>query len=54
MLAWVWLDVALAVLRQDASLLIAESQGAIRAVAYFCHHESPKIGVWFQVVKPLI
>ncbi|HEY8906342.1 MAG TPA: acyl-CoA dehydrogenase C-terminal domain-containing protein, partial [Rhodoferax sp.] len=50
-LAWVWLDVALAVLRQDATVSVATSQGKLRATAYFYHYELPKIGAWLQVVK---
>ncbi|MDR3368373.1 acyl-CoA dehydrogenase [Rhodoferax sp.] len=50
-LAWVWLDVALAVLRLDASVLVATSRGKLRATAYFYHYELPKIGAWLQVVK---
>ncbi|TXT38516.1 MAG: butyryl-CoA dehydrogenase [Comamonadaceae bacterium] len=50
-LAWVWLDVALAVLRQDATDLVAYCAGRIRATAYFYHYELPKIGAWLQVVK---
>jgi hypothetical protein len=50
-LAWVWLDVALAVLRKDAAVLVAISQGKLRATAYFYHYELPKIGAWLQVVK---
>jgi butyryl-CoA dehydrogenase len=50
-LAWVWLDVALAVLRQDAAVLVATSQGKLMATAYFYHYELPKIGAWLQVVK---
>jgi butyryl-CoA dehydrogenase len=50
-LAWVWLDVALVVLRQDAIFSVAASQGRLRATAYFYHYELPKIGAWLQVVK---
>ncbi|MDD2924506.1 acyl-CoA dehydrogenase, partial [Rhodoferax sp.] len=50
-LAWVWLDVALVVLHQDATVSIASNQGKLRATAYFYHYELPKIGAWLQVVK---
>lgn len=49
-LAWVWLDVALATRRSDASLSIAASAGRISATAYFYHYELPRIGAWLQVV----
>jgi len=50
-LAWVWLDVALAVSAQDATLKIASSQGRMGATRYFYHYELPKIGAWLQVVR---
>ena len=50
-LAWIWLDVALATVRQDAALSIAASSGKIRAAAYFYHYELPKIGAWLGVVS---
>ena len=50
-LAWIWLDVALATVRQDAALSIAASAGRIRAAAYFYHYELPKIGAWLGVVS---
>ncbi len=49
-LAWIWLDVALATRRLDATLSIAASAGRISATAYFYHYELPKIGAWLQVV----
>ncbi|MBX3632742.1 MAG: acyl-CoA dehydrogenase, partial [Simplicispira sp.] len=49
-LAWIWLDVALAVLAQDASLKIAANQGRMGAARYFYHYELPKIGAWLRVV----
>jgi butyryl-CoA dehydrogenase len=49
-LAWIWLDVALAVLAQDASLKIATDQGRMGAARYFYHYELPKIGAWLRVV----
>lgn len=50
-LAWLWLDVALATLRQNATLSEAASAGRISAATYFYHYELPKIGAWLQVVK---
>ena len=50
-LAWVWLDVALATLRADATLSIAASAGRMGAARYFFHYELPKIGAWLQVVS---
>jgi len=49
-LAWIWLDVAVAALKQDATQSIASTQGKIGATAYFYHYELPKIDAWFQVV----
>jgi butyryl-CoA dehydrogenase len=50
-LAWIWLDVALAALRDDATQSIVTTQGRTRAAAYFYHYELPKIGAWLQVVS---
>jgi butyryl-CoA dehydrogenase len=50
-LAWMWLDVALATLRQDAMQSVAAQAGRLRATAYFYHYELPKIGAWLQVVS---
>jgi len=49
-LAWVWLEVALATRRLDAAQSIAARAGRLRATAYFYHYELPKIGAWLQVV----
>ncbi len=49
--AWLWLDVVLTTLRQDATVSVATSSGRIRATAYFYHYELPKIGAWLQVVN---
>jgi butyryl-CoA dehydrogenase len=49
-LAWVWLDVALVVLRQDATVSVAACEGKISATAYFYYYELPKIGAWLRVV----
>jgi butyryl-CoA dehydrogenase len=50
-LAWVWLDVALAVLARDRELAIAAHRGSMAAQRYFFLYELPKIGAWLQVVK---
>ena len=49
-LAWMWLDVALASLRKDATQSIASGAGRISTTAYFFRYELPKIGAWLQVV----
>jgi len=43
-LVCLWLEVAIATLRQDTSLSIAANAGRIRAAAYFYHFKLPKIG----------
>ncbi|WP_101047773.1 acyl-CoA dehydrogenase [Macromonas nakdongensis] len=47
-LAWVWLDVALAAQQAAAD---AAQQGRLAACRYFFHYELPKIGAWLQVVS---
>jgi butyryl-CoA dehydrogenase len=49
-LAWIWLDVALAALQADATKSVASTAGKMGAVRYFYHYELPKIGAWLQVV----
>jgi alkylation response protein AidB-like acyl-CoA dehydrogenase len=49
-LAWIWLDVAIAALQADATKSIAATAGKLGAVRYFYHYELPKIGAWLQVV----
>jgi butyryl-CoA dehydrogenase len=49
-LAWIWLDVALAALVSDAEKLIAATAGKLGATRYFYHYELPKIGAWLSVV----
>ena len=49
-LAWIWLDVALAVLRADEAKSAPSSAGKIAAMTYFYHYELPKIDAWLQVV----
>jgi butyryl-CoA dehydrogenase len=48
-LAWIWLDVALAAQRPSAIEDVAFIEGKSRATAYFYHYELPKIGAWLQV-----
>jgi butyryl-CoA dehydrogenase len=50
-LAWTWLELALATLRADAPLARAESVGRMGAARFFFHYELPKIGAWLQVVS---
>ena len=50
-LAWVWLDVALATLQADAALAQPASVGRLGAMQFFFHYELPKIGAWLQVVS---
>ena len=45
-LAWVWLDVALAAQSVDAA-----NAGRLAAARYFFHYELPKIGAWLGVVE---
>jgi len=49
-LAWIWLDVALAALTLDATKSIASTAGRLGATRYFYHYELPKIGAWLNVV----
>jgi butyryl-CoA dehydrogenase len=49
-LAWIWLDVALAALRTDASQSSSATVGQLGATTYFYHYELPKIEAWLQVV----
>jgi butyryl-CoA dehydrogenase len=49
-LAWIWLEVALAALTHDATQSIASTAGRTGATRYFYHYELPKIGAWLQVV----
>jgi len=47
-LAWVWLDVALAAHAAPAS---NARTGRLAAMRFFFHYELPKIGAWLQVVS---
>ncbi|MDD2546739.1 MAG: acyl-CoA dehydrogenase [Burkholderiaceae bacterium] len=49
-MAWVWLDVAGATLRSDATLSVAASVGRMGAARYFYHYELPQVAAWLQVV----
>ncbi|MFN3377544.1 MAG: acyl-CoA dehydrogenase [Burkholderiaceae bacterium] len=49
-LAWMWLDVALATLEQDEAIAQPASQGRLGAAQYFFHYELPKIEAWLRVV----
>jgi len=46
-LAWIWLDVMLAVPASTAPAL----RGRLAAGRYFFHYELPKIGAWLEVVR---
>ena len=50
-LAWIWLDVALASTAHDATKSIASSAGRLGATRYFYHYELPKIDAWLSVVE---
>lgn len=55
-LAWIWLDVACAVLAQqtDPSSGLpsdAKAQGRLACTQFFFHYELPKIHAWLQVVQ---
>jgi alkylation response protein AidB-like acyl-CoA dehydrogenase len=50
-LAWIWLDVALAARQADAQALTAPNAGRLGAARYFFHYELPKIGAWLKVVE---
>jgi len=47
-LAWIWLDVALAA---HAAADIPARTGRLGAMRFFFHYELPKIGAWLQVVS---
>jgi alkylation response protein AidB-like acyl-CoA dehydrogenase len=50
-LAWIWLDVSLTVVQENATQSVAASEGRIRATAYFYHYELPKVEAWLKVVE---
>jgi alkylation response protein AidB-like acyl-CoA dehydrogenase len=49
-LAWMWLDVSLAVQGADATYSVAARAGVTGANQYFYHYELPKIDAWLAVV----
>ncbi|MCF8148211.1 MAG: acyl-CoA dehydrogenase [Sulfuritalea sp.] len=50
-LAWIWLDVALATVAADPAGSQSASQGRLGAAQFFYHYELPKIGAWLSVVQ---
>ncbi|MBC7445618.1 MAG: acyl-CoA dehydrogenase [Polaromonas sp.] len=50
-LAWIWLDVGLAVQLSNATESIAKNLGRTSAMRYFYNYELPKTGAWLQVVS---
>ena len=52
-LAWIWLDVALAVVAggEYAINSVASKEGKFSATTYFYHFELPKISAWLNVVQ---
>jgi butyryl-CoA dehydrogenase len=50
-LAWIWLDVALRSLRNDAATSLSATVGRLAAASFFFHYELPKIGAWLHVVE---
>jgi hypothetical protein len=53
-LAWIWLDVALASItsqEQSATKSVASHEGRLGAMRYFYVYELPKIGAWLAVVE---
>ena len=50
-LAWIWLDVALASRSHAAGESSPAHAGRLAATRYFFHYELPKIGAWLQVVR---
>ncbi len=49
-LAWIWLDVALAALKADATKSMASTAGKLGSLRYFYNYELPKIDAWLKVV----
>jgi alkylation response protein AidB-like acyl-CoA dehydrogenase len=50
-LAWVWLELAMATLAVDAALAQPASAGRWGAMQFFFRYELPKIGAWLGVVS---
>ena len=50
-LAWIWLDVAVAALDDDPLAKRPASAGVLGATGYFYRYELPKINAWLRVVE---
>ena len=50
-LAWIWLDVALAALASDPHAGDPATSGTLAATRFFYHYELPKTGAWLRVVE---
>ncbi len=50
-LAWIWLDVALATIAADGAKSGLATLGRLGAAQYFYRYELPKIGAWLRVVE---
>ena len=50
-LAWIWLDVALAWLSSDGAKSGQAQRGRLLAAQFFYRYELPKIGAWLKVVE---
>jgi len=50
-LAWIWLDVGLAVPSSTPADTSPANQGKLAAMRFFFHYELPKIGAWLNVVQ---
>ena len=50
-LAWIWLDVAVAAVRADTDAASTAATGRRGALRYFYHYELPKIGAWLRSVE---
>ena len=50
-LAWIWLDVALAALASDPHAGHPATSGTLAATRFFYHYELPKTGAWLRVVE---
>ena len=50
-LAWIWLDVALAALASDPHAGYPATSGTLAATRFFYHYELPKTGAWLRVVE---
>ena len=50
-LAWIWLDVAVAALRDDPLAETPASAGVLGGAGFFYRYELPKINAWLRVVE---